>query len=126
MTPWAMCLFDFTARTLHKLNGFYEELPTAERFFKGVYARDQIKLVSYPSAYVIISDLSRRRGKHWIAVFFERSRNGQYFDSSGLPSQVVEFFCSDYILQCVINIVFMLSYLDVVVYFTRYNLSLFA
>ena len=65
--------------------------PYCKKIFKGVYARDQIKRVSYPSAYVINSDPSTRCGKHWIALFFARRENGQYFDSNGLPPKVLGF-----------------------------------
>ena len=65
--------------------------PYCKKIFKGVYARDQIKRVSYPSAYIINSDPSTRPGRHWIAVFFDRRGNGQYFDSYGLPPKVLGF-----------------------------------
>ena len=104
--------------------------PYCKKIFKGVYARDQIKRVSYPSAYIINSDPSTRPGRHWIAVFFDRRGNGQYFDSYGLPPKVLGFtefmnrksgfgtekLCKDSILQFVVNIVYILCYLDVVVY----------
>ena len=65
--------------------------PYCKKIFKGVYARDQIKRVSYPSACIINSDPSTRPGRHWIAVFFDRRGNGQYFDSYGLPPEVLGF-----------------------------------
>ena len=52
--------------------------PSCKKSFKGVYAQDKIKRISYPSAYVINSDPSTRPGKHWIAVFFDRRGNGEY------------------------------------------------
>ena len=65
--------------------------PYCKKIFKGVCNRDQIKRVSYPSAYVINSDPSTRLGKHSIAVFFHRRGNGQYFDNYGLPPKVLGF-----------------------------------
>ena len=106
--------------------------PYCKKIFKGVYASDQIKRFSYPSAYVINSDPSTRPGKHWIAVFFDRRGNGQYFDNYDIPPKVpgfTEFMnrnskkwkwnrkaYKEYILSCVVNIVYILCYLNVVVY----------
>ena len=65
--------------------------PYCKKIFKGVYARDQIKRVSYPSAYIINNDPSTRPGRYWIAVFIDRREIGQYFDSYGLPPKVLGF-----------------------------------
>ena len=67
--------------------------------FKGVYAMDEIKLiktVSYPSSYVINLDPSYKPGSHWVAVYFDRNGEGEYFDSLGRypPHEVEHFLCS--------------------------------
>ena len=64
--------------------------------FKGVYAVDEIKLiktVSYPSFFVINLDPSYKPGSDWVAVYFDRNGEGEYFDSfSRYPPHEVEHF----------------------------------
>ena len=61
----------------------------AKKIFKKVCALDEIEVPSYPSAYVINSDTSDKKGEHWVAVYFDKNRRGEYFDSYGLPPAVL-------------------------------------
>ena len=60
-----------------------------KKIFKKVCALDQLKTPSYPSAYVINSDPKNRPGEHWVAVYFDRCGRGEYFDSYGLPPDLL-------------------------------------
>ena len=64
--------------------------------FKSVHAMDEMKLiktVSYPSSYVINLDPSYKPGSHWVAVYFDRNGESEYFDSLGrYPPHEVEYF----------------------------------
>ena len=67
--------------------------------FKGVYAINEMKLmktISYLFSFVINLDLSYRHGSHWVAVYFDRNGEGEYFDSFAHypPHEVEHFLCS--------------------------------
>ena len=67
--------------------------------FRGVYAIDEMKLiktVSYPSSFAINLDPSYKPGSHWVAVYFDRNGESEYFDSFGRhpPHEVEHFLCS--------------------------------
>lgn len=49
--------------------------------FGGVFAYDQIpkKVSKYPRGYVFNTDRSDQSGTHWVSVYFDNQRNGQYF-----------------------------------------------
>jgi len=54
--------------------------------FNGVFARDQLAGVEFKlGGYVINTDPSNKPGEHWVAVFFNDSYHGEYFDSFGFP-----------------------------------------
>ena len=57
--------------------------------FKKVCALDQLEKPTFPSAYDINSDPSTEPGEHWITVYFDKHRRGEYFDSYGLPPAFV-------------------------------------
>ena len=57
--------------------------------FKKVCALDQLKKPTFPSAYIINSDLSSEPGEHWVAVYFDKRGRGEYFDSYGLPRTLI-------------------------------------
>lgn len=60
--------------------------PRTKRYFKGVYAADQLPSASYKEkeCYVVNTDPSYERGAHWLAIFFDHS-GGEFFDSYGYP-----------------------------------------
>ena len=67
-----------------------ERLLQNEKLFKKVYALDQLENPVFPSAYVINSDPSNEPGEHWIAVYFDKHGQGEYFDSYGLAPAFVD------------------------------------
>ena len=72
-----------------QIEGLLKKDSQAKKIFKKVCALDEIEVPSYPSAYVINSDTSDKKGKHWVAVYFDKNRRGEYFDSYGLPPAVL-------------------------------------
>lgn len=44
--------------------------------------------LSTPCALVINTDPDTRPGSHWVAVFIDKYKNGEYFDSYGFPPLV--------------------------------------
>ena len=63
--------------------------PYTKNIFKKVCARDQVEKPIFPSAYIINSDPSNMPGEHWVAVYFDKKCRGEYFDSYGLPPDVL-------------------------------------
>ena len=51
-----------------------------------------------PTAYVVNLDPSHLPGSHWVALYFDRHVQGEYFDSMGLPP-IPE--CEHLLSQCV-------------------------
>ena len=51
----------------------------------GVYALDTIPLVvsSYPTAFIINTDVSTGPGKHWVVIWFNNVNEAEFFDSFG-------------------------------------------
>ena len=72
-----------------QIEGLLKKDSQAKKIFKKVCALDEIEVPSYPSAYVINSDTSDKKGKHWVVVYFDKNRRGEYFDSYGLPPTVL-------------------------------------
>ena len=72
-----------------QIEGLLKKDSQAKKIFKKVCALDEIEVPSYPSAYVINSDTSDKKGEHWVVVYFDKNRRGEYFDSYGLPPAVL-------------------------------------
>ena len=73
----------------------------SKTIFKKVCALDQLEKPTFPSAYVINSDPSSEPGEHWIAVYFDKRGQGEYFDSYGLSTSFVglESYMNSYSLS---------------------------
>lgn len=55
------------------------------KHFRGVYAIDEIELVSPDVGYYVLNlDPSHKPGSHWVAIDVKKGRN-IYFDSYGIP-----------------------------------------
>ena len=55
--------------------------------FQGVYPSDKLptSVLSYPALFIANVDTSDKPGSHWVAFYFTKDREGEYFDSYGLP-----------------------------------------
>ena len=61
----------------------------SKTIFEKVGALDQLEKPTFPSAYVINSDLSSEPGEHWVAIYFDKRGQAEYFDSYGLSPILV-------------------------------------
>lgn len=55
--------------------------------FQGVYPSDKLptRVSTYPALYIANVDKSGEPGSHWVAFYFTRDREGEFFDSYGQP-----------------------------------------
>ena len=63
--------------------------------FHGVFASDELPktVQDYPSAYVANVDPSDQPGSHWIAFYFDKNKEGEFWDSYGQhPENYVKTF----------------------------------
>ena len=53
--------------------------------FKNVLPKDKLpkKISQFPSAYILNTDSSDQRGKHWVVCDFESPNYAEFFDSYG-------------------------------------------
>ena len=72
-----------------QIEGLLKKDSQAKKILKNVCTLDEIEVLSYPSAYVINSDTSNKKGEHWVAVYFDKNRRGKYFYSYGLPPAIL-------------------------------------
>ena len=55
--------------------------------FQGLYSSDKLpeNISSYPALFIANMDTSDKPGTHWVAFYFTEEREGEFFDSYGLP-----------------------------------------
>ena len=55
--------------------------------FQGVYPSDKLptSVSSLPALFIANVDTSDKPGSHWVAFYFTKDREGEFFDSYGLP-----------------------------------------
>ena len=55
--------------------------------FAGVYARNKLPTcrLRVPCLMVCNTDPDTKQGQHWIAVYIDKERHGEYFDPYGIP-----------------------------------------
>ena len=55
--------------------------------FQGVYPSDKLptNVSSYPALFIANVDTSDKPGTHWVAFYFTKEREGEFFDCYGLP-----------------------------------------
>lgn len=73
--------------------------------YAGVFARDEIpySIMKRPLGIVVNTDPSSKPGKHWVAIFIDKSGHGYYFDSYGLPpihKEIMDFLKNNSRLYC--------------------------
>ena len=56
----------------------------AKKYYLGTVAFDQLpKYIKYPSCLIVNNQSSNQPGQHWIAIYFEKNRKAEFFDSFG-------------------------------------------
>ena len=55
--------------------------------FHGVYPSDKLPrtVLSFPALFIAHVDTSEKPRSHWVAFYFTKDREGEFFDSYGLP-----------------------------------------
>lgn len=54
--------------------------------FDGIYSRDTLKDIFVRPKFIICNtDYSYNKGKHWVAFYFDKKGNVEFFDSLGKP-----------------------------------------
>lgn len=59
---------------------------TLRKDVQGVYAVDALpigQLEKYPCGFIVNTDPSGMPGKHWVAIYFDAYKTGEFFDSYG-------------------------------------------
>ena len=76
-----------------QINQLLKKDPYAKQIFKGALARDQLPktLPPTPVAYVVNTQASNHPGEHWVAIYFDRYGNGEFFDSYAFPAELYGF-----------------------------------
>lgn len=59
--------------------------PLTSKYIKGVISYDQLPptVSNFPAVFIINSDVTGGRGKHWLCIYLEQDRPPQFFDSLG-------------------------------------------
>ena len=68
----------------YQIEYYLKKDPLPRRIFKKACPKGQLQTVEYPSAYVVNSHTSTKPGEHWLAIFFGKQGQGEFFDSYGL------------------------------------------
>ena len=52
-----------------------------------IYPSDKLPrtVLSFPALFIANEDTSEKPGSHWVAFYFTKDREGEFFDSYGLP-----------------------------------------
>lgn len=79
---------------------FFKTDEIAAPYIRGVFARDTLpqnkNIVS--GIYIVNTDKIENKGQHWIVICVDFSKNGEYFDSLGMPPLYEEF--ADFLSGC--------------------------
>ena len=60
--------------------------------FRGVYSRNELPIrAPTTSLYVCNTDPNHKPGEHWVTIYINNDRRGEYFDSFGMPPLFDEF-----------------------------------
>jgi len=69
-----------------QINKIMKKDAYTKNIYLGTLPIDKLpKKVGYPSCIVINNQKSTEPGEHWIAIYFDKQGNGEFFDSFGNP-----------------------------------------
>jgi hypothetical protein len=73
---------------------------TIPKQFYGVFPSDQLpsKVAVFPACFVNNTDPSGKPGSHWVAIYIDSNKRGEYFDSYGRPPEIlaIKSFLNEY------------------------------
>jgi hypothetical protein len=56
----------------------------SSNFYYGVFAIDQLPIIDkFPSCLIINNKPSNHEGQHWVAIYFDKKRKCEFYDSFG-------------------------------------------
>ena len=85
-----------------EIERFVKQDGTCRGIFQGVFSVDI--LPKKPRLLVCNTDPSSQPGTHWIAIFVDSNRRGEYFDSFGRkPSEIFEEYMNDNCFEWIYN-----------------------
>ena len=83
-----------------RLNNILRRYRPLSNIFKGVFGKNELAAIPIPAyPFCIISNESDfgTKGTHWVAIFFDKHGNCDYFDSYGqMPMPDTEMFIKHY------------------------------
>ena len=57
-----------------------------KRIYNGVFPRDKLPFIhSYPASLIVNTHTSEYPAEHWLAIYFDKSKHCEFFDSFGFP-----------------------------------------
>ena len=61
-----------------------------KNYFKGVFPSDKLPKTKMhkPSCIIVNTDPSSKPGTHWVAIYFPKTGNAEYFDSFGMQPKI--------------------------------------
>lgn len=76
-----------------EIHNILSKHPATKKVFKGVFAADKLPktILNYPALFIANTDPSTKPGTHWIAFYFNKNREAEFFDSYGENPQKKEF-----------------------------------
>ena len=67
-----------------QINKIMEKNKYTNKIYLGTFARDELPhKISYPSAFILNTQPRSQTGEHWLAIYFDKNKNGIFFDSYG-------------------------------------------
>ena len=64
----------------------------ARRYFVGVFPRNRLPAINtYPASLILNTDPSGRPGEHWVAIYFNKEKEAEFFDSFGFSAEQYNF-----------------------------------
>ena len=55
-----------------------------KKIYLGTFARDQLPvIIKYPACLIFNNQTSNQQGEHWIALYFNKKKHAEFFDSFG-------------------------------------------
>lgn len=74
----------------HQLESVMRHDPHAAGMFCGVFASDTLprSVSHFPACFIVNTDPIRKSGTHWQAIFIDKDRRGEFFDSYGMAPYI--------------------------------------
>ena len=69
-----------------QINTVLKNHPSTKQFYLGTFSLDKMpKKIRYPSCFILNNQKSTEGGEHWLAVYFDKNKRAEFFDSFAKP-----------------------------------------